>query len=83
MPHTRRTNLIYMITQQEIWFTDKPRDIPNLGKLILPIIEMRTAGLDVVYEPTKTNLSANQKGYDTFEITVGKVLARRIQLCLI
>ena len=26
------------------------------------------------------NLSANQKGYDTFETTVGKLSARRIQI---
>ena len=30
-----------------------------------------TAGLDVHYE--KINLPANQKGYDTFETTVGKL----------
>ena len=28
----------------------------------------------------KINLPANQKGYDTFETTVGKLLARRIQI---
>ena len=33
------------------------------------------------YEPTKNNLQANQKGYDTFETTVGKLSARRIQIC--
>ena len=30
-------------------------------------------------EPTKINLPANQKGYDTFETTVGKLSARRIK----
>ena len=29
----------------------------------------------------KNNLPANQKGYDTFETTVGKLSARRIQIC--
>ena len=33
------------------------------------------------YEPTKNNSPANQKGYDTFETTVGKLSARRIQIC--
>ena len=28
----------------------------------------------------KNNLPANHKGYDTFETTVGKLLARRIQI---
>ena len=40
MPRTRTTNLIYMITRQEIGFTDRPRNIQNLGQLILPIIEI-------------------------------------------
>ena len=40
-----------------------------------------TAGLDIQYEPTKINLPANQKGCDTFETTVGKLSARRIQIC--
>ena len=29
----------------------------------------------------KNNLPANQKGYNTFETTVGKLSARRIQIC--
>ena len=29
----------------------------------------------------KINMPANQKGYDTFETTVGKLSARRIQIC--
>ena len=29
----------------------------------------------------KINLPANQKGYDTFETTVGKPSVRRIQIC--
>ena len=40
----------------------------------------RYAGLDVKYEPTKINLPANQKGYDTFETTVKKLSTRRIQI---
>ena len=39
-----------------------------------------TAGLDVQNEPTKINLPANQKGYNTFETTAGKLSARRIQI---
>ena len=31
----------------------------------------------------KINLPANQKGYDNFETTVGKLSARRIQICLV
>ena len=31
----------------------------------------------------KNNLPANQKGYDTFETTVGKLSARRIQICCV
>ena len=30
----------------------------------------------------KINLPANQKGYDTVETTVGKLSARRIQICV-
>ena len=30
----------------------------------------------------KINLPTNQKGYDTFETTVGKLSTRRIQICL-
>jgi len=33
------------------------------------------------YEPTENNLPANPKGYNTFETTVGKLSARRIQIC--
>ena len=31
----------------------------------------------------KFNFPANQKGYDNFETTIGKLLARRIQICLV
>ena len=44
---------------------------------------LHTAGLDVQYKPRKNNLLANQKGYDNPEATVGKLLAMRIQFCLV
>ena len=43
--------------------------------------QVTTAGLSVRNTHTKINLQANHKGYDTFETTVGKLLARRIQIC--
>ena len=39
-----------------------------------------TAGLDVQYERTKINVPTNQNGYNNSETTVGKLLARRIQI---
>ena len=40
-----------------------------------------TAGLNVKSEPTTINLPANQKGYNNFETTAGKLSTRRIQIC--
>ena len=39
-----------------------------------------TAGLTISETHTKINLSANQKGYDNSETTVGKLSAKRIQI---
>ena len=41
---------------------------------------LNTAGLLIRYTHTKINLPTNQRGYDTFETTVGKLSARRIQI---
>ena len=43
-------------------------------------IVMFTAGLDVQYEPTKIVCQETRRVYNTFETTVGKLLARRIQI---
>ena len=45
------------------------------------LVRTRTAALSAQYEPTKNQLPENRKGYDNFETTVGKLSARRIQIC--
>ena len=49
--------------------------------ICLVLLFLFRAGLDVKKGPTKNIFPTNQKGYDTFETTVGKLSARRIQIC--
>ena len=42
-----------------------------------------TAGLPISYPHTKNNLPANQNGCDNSGTTIIKLLARRVQICLV
>ena len=50
MPRTRKQPILYTytITRTDIGFADRPRDIQNLGQLILPIKKILYFGLSIV-----------------------------------
>ena len=49
-------------------------------KKVSNFVLLRTAELDVKYEPTKNHFLTNQRGYDKSETTDEKLLARKIQI---
>ena len=51
--------------------------------VLVPFPHLSVLQLDCLCNTSrqKINLPTNQRGYDTFETTVGKLSARRIQIC--
>ena len=52
----------------------------DLDSKTYDVVPMSTAGLPISKMHTKNNFPTNQKGYDNYETTIGKLLTRRIQI---